>query len=530
MRAGRSTLAWGFIRQTILTIILVLLSAVPFLSWRAAKGMPIPVPAAEPAILGAQGDASEKSTAEDLLAKYAAHRDRLTSFIARTEGISHLAVRDAQGTKETTTKRLVEFRYENTHGAASMYYGRKEFRPAEDGAWIAADDSHAFLWDRKRYYEYRKAPSLDSSRVYVADETDFTKYGIATLYEGAGPLLGVLFGDADRLDTVLKQANALTLRAARERVGSADCYVLDAHSRHGTYTVWLDPEHGYGIAKATVHKGPQDLRYGRSRDSYTVVDDEEDSSLENVRFEQIEGLWVPAEADLRSADKYPDRTVSFQGHYKMTHLDINPDHIALRSFVPEIESGTPVKLEEVPGIECIWRDGRIVVADNAGYVELEEWKARRADASSVLASAFEQAQKQDKNVFLLTVSASCPWCRRMDDFLGSCKVAPIIDRDFIIVRLDPARMKGVGELIRKYRGGGDLESTPWFAFLSKTGSPLATSTTAAGENIGFPGDPQTGIPHFVHMLEQARHRITEEEIASVRDELTEIARHLQKDN
>jgi hypothetical protein len=142
------------------------------------------------------------------------------------------------------------------------------------------------------------------------------------------------------------------------------CYVIDAVSRHGTYTIWFDPEHGYGIAKAIVRKGPEDLRRGRPR-SYYIINSFDNSTevMQNVRFERVNGIWFPVEFEWLSKREYEDRTQSGRTPYKVTYLDVNPDHNDLGSFSLDgldIQNGTRVKIAEALGISYVWQNGKIV--------------------------------------------------------------------------------------------------------------------------------------------------------------------------
>ena len=58
---------------------------------------------------------------------------------------------------------------------------------------------------------------------------------------------------------------------------------------------------------------------------------------------------------------------------------------------------------------------------------------------------------------------------------------------------------------------------PWCTFLDAEGKSLATSDGPDG-NIGFPSD-EAGIKHFMTMLQTTKQRLTEEDLAALRNGL-----------
>jgi len=318
--------------------------------------------------LPVQALATEKVSVSDLLDRYAANQDKLKSFIIKTETISTYLKQDAY-TKEERKRRYIEdFRYKDSDSDLIAYYNLKEFNLGEDGIWVPRKGQPTFLWKSKRYYQYYRAPILDSSSVkIITSDESYTnpKRGITIMYTGAEPMLGLLFGDLERFDSIFRQSNTKSVRNELEKVGSVDCYVIDAKSEHGTYTVWLDPEHGYGIAKAELHKGPEDLIHGRPPSSYRGMESYKGKSsfIENVRFKNIEGIWIHVKADIRTIENRQDITRSWHHHYKITQIDVNPDHDELQSFVLDVQNGTRIRIIDEPRFEYIWDDGKKFVED-----------------------------------------------------------------------------------------------------------------------------------------------------------------------
>jgi len=319
--------------------------------------------------LSVQAFAIEKLSVSELLDRYAANQDKLKSFIVKTETISTYLKRDASTQEERKRRYIEDFRYKDSDSDLIAYYSLKEFNLGEDGIWVPRESQRTFLWESKRYYQYHRAPVLDSSSVkIITSDENYTNpiRGITILYTGAEPMLGLLFGDVERFDSIFKQTDTISVRNELERVGSVDCYVIDAKSEHGTYTVWLDPEHGYGIAKAELHKGPEDLIHGRPPSSYRDMESYKGKSsfIENVRFKNIEGIWISVEADIRAVKNRQDSTSSWYHHYKITQIDVNPNHAELQSFVLNVQNGTRIRIIDEPRFEYIWDDGKKFVEDD----------------------------------------------------------------------------------------------------------------------------------------------------------------------
>ena len=183
-----------------------------------------------------------------------------------------------------------------------------------------------------------------------------------------------------RLDEMLKGARSITVRQTTETINGTVCYVVEAVTKYGRFTVWLDSEHGYHPARirASVRVG-DDIGFPGS--PHVITRQEaitRDYSVDNVRFEKVGDVWVPMEADakrhvvLGNEHGFSDSTI----HYKRTKIVLNPDHDALGSFAdpmrnpaldPELVNGSTVYLDSVG--KNAWQDG--VVVDSNGSVVLD---------------------------------------------------------------------------------------------------------------------------------------------------------------
>jgi len=185
--------------------------------------------------------------------------------------------------------------------------------------------------------------------------------------------MGCVFGIV-RLDTILKNADYISLSQQPVTLNDSVCYIVTADTKYGTYKVWFDSEHGYHPAKLQVLVDVgDDIGYP---DNPHIITPEEGTrqryTQDNVRFEKIDDIWVPMEADRTShitQDK-PKIFASDKTHFKRTRFVLNPNHNALGSFTnpmenltldPELVNGTVVYWGD--GSMCKWQDGQVVNDD-----------------------------------------------------------------------------------------------------------------------------------------------------------------------
>ena len=109
------------------------------------------------------------------------------------------------------------------------------------------------LWDGERSIEYHD--SVGRSKAYITRQEDKPGPTFASAWPGS-PLFGIRFHKAERIDTVLRQCEKLSVREEMEIIGSEACYVIDAKSPTSMYTVWINTNRGYSISQAVIKLGP----------------------------------------------------------------------------------------------------------------------------------------------------------------------------------------------------------------------------------------------------------------------------------
>jgi thioredoxin-related protein len=155
---------------------------------------------------------------------------------------------------------------------------------------------------------------------------------------------------------------------------------------------------------------------------------------------------------------------------------------------------------------------------------LSRWTAEPKDADALLRDALARASSDERKVFLSFGAPWCGWCHRLENFLARPEISVILDRDFIMLKIDIDRMKGGNDMLSRYRS--QESGIPWFAILNAKGEKLAKSEAPDGSNIGYPVEPKE-IDTFMAMITETGRRLEPEQIAQIRKSLEQIAGEIQ---
>lgn len=232
---------------------------------------------------------------------------------------------------------------------------------------IPADKPTSRLWiDSKTLHYFHQVNRFYSQTDNVSLSRECMSKLLPPKYSvGIAHILGYVDVD-ERLDIILRKADHLTLRSKTEKVGNAECFVIDADTKIGKCLVWIDPKHGYHTARVR-HRAQegQSLYSGVIPEGWIVT-----GYFEVLRFQKVDNIWVPAEVKagyhktLGSPEYYEDE----ESVHKRTKILLNPDHDKLGSFDdplenpdndPELKNGTHVKITNDPE-KYTWQDGKLV--------------------------------------------------------------------------------------------------------------------------------------------------------------------------
>ena len=127
----------------------------------------------------------------------------------------------------------------------------------------------------------------------------------------------------------------------------------------------------------------------------------------------------------------------------------------------------------------------------------------------MLHDALARASSEDKKVFLSFGAPWCGWCHRLENFLARPEIPAIMDRDFVVLKIDIDRMKNGKDVMEKYRSAESASGgIPWVRHPDGKGEKLATSDLLPGpvKNIGYPAEPKE-IDAFMTLIEGQARRI-----------------------
>ena len=227
------------------------------------------------------------------------------------------------------------------------------------------------LWDGEAGYELslrdkiRRHTSKYPGSVQIRKEKGGTDY-IKETYKRTtiSPAQGYVMGNDQDIGIMFLRADAkVKLYSKRSKVNGVDCYVIEAEvPKRGKYKVWIDPVHGFNLARLQSRRKTGDIVNRRPLNKDTCRND----FYEVLEFQEVGGVWLPKTFKTKSnghdgSYDYDERGVT---QTKLYEVDLDPDHDKEGSFLTDdILNGTQVLLEgRLTGPEVIvtWQDGKIV--------------------------------------------------------------------------------------------------------------------------------------------------------------------------
>jgi hypothetical protein len=316
---------------------------------------------------------SQRPTASKLLDKYAQTQDMLrSSFISKLE--IHTKFEAAAKARPNIRRGKV---YENYRRMELRSDGERNYsyikmwgdRPGLS-ANTEANASHLYkLWDGNVDYQYTYSPES-----HYKNGTVKLRYKrperVNYFWQGAKgrTLRGYFPGVSERIDSELRQARTISVAPLREDINGSKCYIINATTKKCEYKLWIDPEHGYNIARAIVKRDW--ATWNRPERRPNAPKGSAEIQLRNVSFKNIGGVWLPVEADYRRNHRYVTGDYGkTYAHYRITEFIVKPDHDAIGSFKTDfIRNGARVRILGINDITYQWQNGKIV--DKAGHVIL----------------------------------------------------------------------------------------------------------------------------------------------------------------
>lgn len=278
--------------------------------------------------------------ATEILNRYTATQDKLKSFIIKEETIlievrstvPMLELHNLKGDGKPTT--IIESRSDGQRAKwFNQMWGHIGLRRKNTPPEEAATNLH--LWDGKTSYQF------DSTLKPGHRGTLWVNPGVKKFDSIEGCLWGFFYCGRDkRVDAILREAEKLTVAKTPTQINGATCWLLETQCTSGRYQIWFDADHDWQIARAYMQKKSGELLNGTAMPSDTLLY----YALQDIRFQRVDGVWVPMEAEERIVHHYgkgqKDET---RQKIHRTEVVLNPDHNALGSFEPtEVNDGTKI--------------------------------------------------------------------------------------------------------------------------------------------------------------------------------------------
>ena len=380
---------------------------------------------------------AKNPTALELLDKYAETQDQFQSFRAKVttlrRGFSSGLMTGKPWKLRYFTERDVRFDKDRA-SSRSLSWGRMNSRSTftKDKPYYKSE-----LWDGETHFQYTEIRGEPVSLHIERGESKYKREGI--IKQSYSIFSGYYYPKDGRVDRLLRKARNLSVRRTTEKVGRSPCYVIDGIYEKDKYTIWLDPEHGYNIAKAVVERPRSNVQGLQSFRG----------EIKNVRFKKIDNKWVPVEANLENRFDYHNGHYSKGSyHFKVTEMLFDPDHNALRSFVPDdIKNGAKMLFyigspHRPYYPQYIWSREAKFVADRKGrLVRYEPDKGilpviKTLPTFKMFKLKFEPDETKDKMILLCFVDikqASQEYAFSLTE-----RASNLVEKDVLVILVDAA--------------------------------------------------------------------------------------------
>ncbi|MBN2455246.1 MAG: hypothetical protein JXB29_01710 [Sedimentisphaerales bacterium] len=191
--------------------------------------------------------------------------------------------------------------------------------------------------------------------------------------ELGGPLFGRTSGNSHKSVTdLLGESGDLHLRQGQEDVNGISCNVLEGTTKYGKVTAWVAPSKGYAALKWKIEKTGDDFINDTpmSKNELVLWVDQ----FECKEIQQIGQYFIPTKSTFDFANTAKDgSSVSTHCDYTVSDIQLNPDFNTIGAFKIDLPEGTRVTVPESPGIQYIWKGGKVVPdADAPTFEEIDK--------------------------------------------------------------------------------------------------------------------------------------------------------------
>ena len=225
------------------------------------------------------------------------------------------------------------------------------------------------IWNEKQLLHRQQA--VEGGPELVTEDAK-SPSGVSARGESHDAFLdGQIRFDEKRMAEILLESGTCELLGQEEVSGRA-CSVVGGKTPSGEYKLWLDPEVGCRVIKASVVKRPGDLlEGGRRMPSGSRLE----IAIGNISLTKIGGRIIAISGAMTETAHRPDGTGgTTESTVVRSRFDSDPDFAKFSAFVMDgIPNGQPVEKQDRSANDhfaYIWKNGQVVRDTDAGVQKL----------------------------------------------------------------------------------------------------------------------------------------------------------------
>ena len=221
------------------------------------------------------------------------------------------------------------------------------------------------IWNGQQYL----SKQMIKKRYYLAVSENKKYVNKVTRLNFVGDFLeGYVLGAEINILEIIHNSKEKKLRSEMEVVDGYKCYVVDADSNLGKFTIWIDPDNGFSFRKMMLHQKSGDKHYDNKILPYSIPKadlslNEVITEIKGIKIERIGKNYFPTEGVLINTEIYSNgKKNQFKWTAKRKNIQFDPDFETIGAFVMEgIPDGTKVSSLDSPQSQYVMHDGRAIV-------------------------------------------------------------------------------------------------------------------------------------------------------------------------
>lgn len=305
------------------------------------------------------------------------------------------------------------------------------------------------MWDGTLFLHRTKRMEMKEHHAYVSRDKSISN--ITREVELKDSFLdGIFPGSGGRhYSSIMLEADHLVLRQKMEEVNGHLCFVVESRGKLGHCTVWIDPEAGYNLRKAIIHRGPSDSSDKLPSDVIFIPTKSFDFVAQNIEVKNIDGVWFPVAGTVEKCLVLADNEASrWQSAASRRNIIWNPDFDKMGAFKMDLPEGNRIRNHDVPDKQFVWYD------DKPQPLEQIEAELKHREAPPLIIEQwhngnFWQLELQGKVVLLDFWGVWCRPCVAQIPFIKSLW-EKYSNQGLVVIGIHTSLQKeGLGDFISK---------------------------------------------------------------------------------